>query len=215
MTTPGLFTSFMVVGAAAMLSAALTKAILPLLRRHALARPNARSSHRTPTPQGAGIAVIAATLFVAVISMAWNGATEMRIPVAVPVATLFIAIVGLADDIKSIEVLPRLLLQAAAVAAIVVTAPGDLRIVPACPLWIERAILLLAGLWFVNLVNFMDGLDWMTVAEVVPVTAAIVILGALGELPASTTLMAAALCGAMLGFAPFNRPIAKVFLGDV
>ncbi|MBU6456167.1 MAG: glycosyl transferase [Bradyrhizobium sp.] len=215
MTTPGLFTSLMVAGAAAMLSAALTQAILPLLQRYALAQPNARSSHRAPTPQGAGIAVIAATLFVAVIIMAWSGTTEMGIPVAVPVATLFIAIVGLADDIKSIEVLPRLLLQAAAVAAIVVTAPGDLRIVPACPLWIERAILLLAGLWFVNLVNFMDGLDWMTVAEVVPVTAAIVILGALGELPASTTLMAAALCGAMLGFAPFNRPIAKVFLGDV
>jgi len=27
------------------------------------------------------------------------------------------------------------------------------------PLWIERGLLLLAGLWFVNLVNFMDGLD--------------------------------------------------------
>jgi hypothetical protein len=26
----------------------------------------------------------------------------------------------------------------------------------------------------VNLVNFMDGLDWMTVAEVVPITAAMV-----------------------------------------
>ena len=47
-----------------------------------------------------------------------------------------------------------------------------LRIVPACPLGIERGLLLLAGLWFVNLVNFMDGLDLMTVAEIVPVTAA-------------------------------------------
>jgi UDP-N-acetylmuramyl pentapeptide phosphotransferase/UDP-N-acetylglucosamine-1-phosphate transferase len=28
-------------------------------------------------------------------------------------------------------------------------------------------------------------------------------------------LVAAALCGAMIGFAPFNRPVAKVFLGDV
>jgi UDP-N-acetylmuramyl pentapeptide phosphotransferase/UDP-N-acetylglucosamine-1-phosphate transferase len=28
-------------------------------------------------------------------------------------------------------------------------------------------------------------------------------------------LVAAALCGALLGFAPFNRPVAKVFLGDV
>ena len=215
MTTPGLFRSLIALGAAAVLSAAITKAIWPLLQRHALARPNARSSHRTPTPQGAGIAVIAATLFVAVAIMTWSDAAEITIPVTVPAATLFIAIIGLADDIKSIEVLPRLLLQAAAVAAIVITASSDLRIFAPCPLWIERAILLLAGLWFVNLVNFMDGLDWMTVAEVVPVTAAIVILGTLGELPASTTVIAAALCGAMLGFAPFNRPIAKVFLGDV
>ena len=111
--------------------------------------------------------------------------------------------------------LPRLLLQGAAVAAIVFTASNDLRIVPACPLWIERSLLLLAGLWFVNLVNFMDGLDWMTVAEVVPITAAMLILGALGEFPASSTLVAAALCGAMFGFAPFNRPVAKIFLGDV
>jgi UDP-N-acetylmuramyl pentapeptide phosphotransferase/UDP-N-acetylglucosamine-1-phosphate transferase len=76
-------------------------------------------------------------------------------------------------------------------------------------------MLLLAGLWFVNLVNFMDGLDWMTVAEVVPITGGMVILGWLSELPAPATLAAAALCGAMLGFAPFNRPVAKVFLGDV
>ncbi len=84
-----------------------------------------------------------------------------------------------------------------------------------CPLWIERALLLLAGLWFVNLVNFMDGLDLMTVAEAVPVTAAVVLLGWLGEIPASTTIVAAALCGALLGFSPFNRPVAKIFLGDV
>jgi len=33
--------------------------------------------------------------------------------------------------------------------------------------------------------------------------------------PASTTIVAAALCGALLGFTPFNRPVAKIFLGDV
>jgi UDP-N-acetylmuramyl pentapeptide phosphotransferase/UDP-N-acetylglucosamine-1-phosphate transferase len=196
-----------------MLSAALTWAIRPLLLRHALARPNARSSHRVPTPQGGGIAVIAATLLVAGAIIA--GATDLKVPVAVFAASLFIAIVGFADDVKSIEVLPRLLLQAAAVGAIIFTTAGDWQIVPACPLWIERGMLLLAGLWFVNLVNFMDGLDWMTIAEVVPITAAMLILGLLSEFPASATLVAAALCGAMLGFAPFNRPVAKIFLGDV
>ena len=200
---------------AALLSGVLTWAIRPMLVRIALARPNARSSHRIPTPQGAGVAVIAATLVAAVTVIAFVGAAEMKIPVAVFGATLFIAAVGFADDVNSIPVVPRLLLQGLAVAAVILVTPENFRIVPACPLWLERGLLLLAGLWFVNLVNFMDGLDLMTVAEIVPVTGALVLLGWLAELPTHVTVPAAALFGAMLGFAPFNRPVAKIFLGDV
>src|SRR5258708_9270449 len=47
--------------AAALICAGLIVLLRPLLARYALARPNARSSHVTPTPQGGGIAVIAAT----------------------------------------------------------------------------------------------------------------------------------------------------------
>jgi len=159
--------------------------------------------------------VIGATLAVAGTIVACAGIVNLNIPAAIFGASLFIAAVGFADDIKSIPVLPRLMLQAVAVGAILFTASSDLRIVPACPLWIERGLLLLVGLWFVNLVNFMDGLDWMTVAEVVPVTGAMVVLGSFGDFPVSATIVAAALCGAMVGFAPFNRPVAKVFLGDV
>jgi UDP-N-acetylmuramyl pentapeptide phosphotransferase/UDP-N-acetylglucosamine-1-phosphate transferase len=215
MTNSELLLSILVVAIASVVSAAITWAIRPLLLLYTLAKPNARSSHRVPTPQGAGVAVIAATLLVAGIVLAYAAPAPANFPVAIAAATLFIAIVGFADDIKSIPVLPRLLLQVLAVGAILFAAPGDARVVPACPLWIERGLLLLAGLWFVNLVNFMDGLDWMTVAEVVPITAAMIMLGALGELPVTATIVAAALCGAMLGFAPFNRPVAKIFLGDV
>jgi UDP-N-acetylmuramyl pentapeptide phosphotransferase/UDP-N-acetylglucosamine-1-phosphate transferase len=215
MTISDLTLSLFAVLAAALLSAGMTRAIRPLLLQHALAKPNARSSHRIPTPQGAGIAVIGATLMVTAAIFACVGTIDLKIPAAVFGATLFIAMVGLADDVKSIPILPRLILQGVAVGAILFTASSDLRIVPACPLWIERGLLLLAGLWFVNLVNFMDGLDWMTVAEVVPITGAMVVLGSLGEFPVSATIIAAALCGAMVGFAPFNRPVAKIFLGDV
>jgi UDP-N-acetylmuramyl pentapeptide phosphotransferase/UDP-N-acetylglucosamine-1-phosphate transferase len=200
---------------AAMFSACMTWAVRPLLLRYALANPNARSSHRIPTPQGAGIAVIAATLVVAGAIIACAGSTDLNIPTVVFGATLFIALVGAADDIKPIPVIPRLILQTLAVGTILSATSGDLRIIPACPFWIERGLLLLAGLWFVNLVNFMDGLDWMTVAEVVPITSALVLLGVFGELPVSATIVAAALGGAIIGFAPFNRPLAKVFLGDV
>ena len=69
------------------------------------------------------------------------------------------------------------------------------------PWWVERALLVIGGVWFVNLVNFMDGIDWMTVAEVVPVTAALALMGALGALPPQGLVAALALCGAMIGFA--------------
>ena len=199
---------------AAVLSAVITWAIRPLLLRIALAKPNARSSHRIPTPQGAGIAVIAATLLVAaVIAVCAAGGPED------PARGFRGHAVHRHRRFRRRRQIHRGAAAAAAAGArgrapCVFTAPDDLRIVPACPLWIERGLLLLAGLWFVNLVNFMDGLDWMTVAEVVPVTAAMVCSAGLAN-PASTTLVAAALCGAMLGFAPFNRPVAKIFLGDV
>jgi len=197
---------------AALISAGLIVLLRPLLRRYALARPNARSSHVTPTPQGAGIAVIAATLVAAGIGAGIDG---LAVSPTLYGATIFTALVGLADDIRPIPVLPRLALQAAGVGVLLLVAPANLRLFPELPLVIERVLLLLAGLWFVNLVNFMDGLDLMTVAEAVPVTVALFLLGWLGELPAQPTVIAAALCGAMLGFVPFNRPVAKVFLGDV
>src|SRR5262249_16798669 len=56
---------------------------------------------------------------------------------------------------------------------------------------------------------------WMTVAEAVPVGAGVVLLGAASGMPAPALVVAFALLGALIGFAPFNRPVARLFLGDV
>src|SRR5215813_12596050 len=178
--SPLLLSAALAAPLSACLTWCLTWALRPLLQRYALARPNARSSHRVPTPQGGGIAVIAATLLVAGTAAALM---HTAIPMVVFAATIGIALLGAADDLKSMPVLPRLLLQAAAVGAVVFALPPDAKVFPAWPPGAERGLLVLAGLWFVNLVNFMDGLDLMTVAEVVPVTAAMVLLGSVGELP--------------------------------
>jgi UDP-N-acetylmuramyl pentapeptide phosphotransferase/UDP-N-acetylglucosamine-1-phosphate transferase len=189
----------------------------PLLQRHALAHPNARSSHKVPTPQGGGFAVIAATAGIVVVSSllldepSFGNATFWL----VLVAAVFIAVVGAIDDLHSIAVLPRLFLQAAAVVIVLVALPGELHLLPSLPYWLERALLGIALLWFVNLVNFMDGIDWMTVAEVVPLTAGLILFGLMGALPRDATMVALALCGATIGFAPFNKPVARLFLGDV
>jgi UDP-N-acetylmuramyl pentapeptide phosphotransferase/UDP-N-acetylglucosamine-1-phosphate transferase len=194
---------------------ALIVILHPFLQRYALARPNARSSHRQPTPQGGGIAVIAATIAATAFGLFSLGA-----PLAAPLATaiagvIVIAGVGAADDVHPLGVAPRLVLQALAVGAVIYALPHDLRILPIFPWWLERLLLVVGGLWFVNLVNFMDGMDWMTVAEIVPISAALVALGCLGALSRDGVAVSLALGGAMLGFAYFNRPAAKLFLGDV
>jgi UDP-N-acetylmuramyl pentapeptide phosphotransferase/UDP-N-acetylglucosamine-1-phosphate transferase len=211
-----------VLGPVAVLALFLSSALLVLLRpwlaRYAMARPNARSSHREPTPQGGGIAVVAATLVVACgaaalsPALAQNGGSQLLVLTA---TTALLAVVGAIDDVRSSPAAVRLALQCIAVGALVAMFPRELQVLPHVPWWIERAGFFLAGVWFVNLVNFMDGIDWMTVAEFVPVSGALLLLGLAGTLPLLPATIAAALLGAILGFAPFNKPVARLFLGDV
>jgi UDP-N-acetylmuramyl pentapeptide phosphotransferase/UDP-N-acetylglucosamine-1-phosphate transferase len=203
---------------AAMLSAALIVVLMPLLRKYALARPNARSSHTIPTPQGGGGAVVIATLAVAlavsIFFPSLNASLQGHHWILFA-AVVVIATIGGIDDIRPIEVLPRLSLQLLVLAVTVATMPAEVRVTPFIPFWIERLLLILAGVWFVNLVNFMDGIDWLTVVEVAAIAVGITLIALTRTLPPICLLLALSLLGATIGFAPFNRPTARLFLGDV
>ena len=213
--TPALYALILLLAAA--VSLLLNRLLAPLLARYALARPNARSSHKVPTPEGGGIAIVIAVL-AAMLTAALFPAVDANAlialcPVAAGVALL--AATGACDDIFDLPVAPRLVLQLVAVAAALAALPDGARVVPVLPWWVERVALLVAGVYLVNLVNFMDGIDWITVAEVVPVAFALWIAAQFGALSPPDAALALAVAGAMLGFAPFNRPVAKLFLGDV
>src|SRR5262249_21909428 len=170
-------------GVAAVLCSILLVLLRPWLAHYAMAQPNARSSHRAPTPQGGGIAVVVATLAVAWAAIALSSPplqTDGGRVLALAAMTAMLAVVGAIDDVRTLPAAVRLALQCIAVIVVLATLPHDFRVLPQVPWWIERASLLFAGLWFVNLVNFMDGIDWMTVAEVVPVSGALVLLGLSG-----------------------------------
>ena len=207
--------SLLILVIAAAASAALIVVLWPLLGRYAVAQPNARSSHTQPTPQGGGIAVVAATIVAVLAGGLISGAGAIPGLWPLAAAVLLLALTGACDDIFHLSVTPRFLAQFVAVGLVVAALPAEARVVPLLPWWVERALLLLAGVYAVNVVNFMDGLDWMTVAEVVPVTAALWILSLDGALAPADAAVAVALLGAIIGFAPFNRPVARLFLGDV
>ena len=205
----------------------------PVLVRYALARPNARSAHATPTPQGGGIAVLGTAVLAA-----WLGAAALGVegPTALGFgpgsrfaldpsdlarlwtalgSAVLVGVVGAVDDIRPLPPLPRLALQFIAVGLAVSALPDGARVLPFVPLPVERLLLIVGGAWFVNLTNFMDGMDWMTVAGAVPVTAALSVFWFFGLVSAPAGLASLALLGAVLGFAPLNKPVARLFLGDV
>src|ERR1700680_4402991 len=85
--------------AAALICAGLILMLRPLLQRYALARPNARSSHVTPTPQGGGIAVLAATA----VTAPFAGLLGVQLGEAFPLvmaAAFCLAAVGVIDDLR-------------------------------------------------------------------------------------------------------------------
>ena len=208
-------TLLLVMIAAGLISAGAIFLLMPVFARYALARPNARSSHSVPTPQGGGAAVLIGVAVALGGAIAFGGPVASTELVVLALSALLLAVVGAFDDMRPLPVAPRLALQIVAIAAVACWPGEAMRLLPGLPLAVERALEVLAGVWFVNLVNFMDGIDWISVAEMVPVAAAIALMAMAGLLPATVGIVAAALAGGMLGFAPFNRPVARLFLGDV
>src|SRR4051794_10973888 len=102
-TPAGFGLLLLTVATAAGVSAGLIVLLRPLLVRYAMARPNFRSSHIEPTPQGGGIAVMAAALGVAALVFVIAGSPSALSGFA-PVfgAALLLAGVGVVDDIRAL-----------------------------------------------------------------------------------------------------------------
>ena len=211
---PLLWAAVLVVGCAS-LAAVLIFFIRPVLVQHLMAHPNTRSSHTAPTPQGAGLAVMLSVF--AGGALAVLTAPPLGPPSLVPVLLIAcgLTILGLIDDWLTLPVSWRFLGQALAATALVLSLPQGFQLFPGLmPLVLERALIAFGIVWFINAVNFLDGLDWMTVVQVVPIALAIAVLNALGAVPATIGVLSLALLGATLGFAIFNKHPAQIFLGD-
>ena len=202
-------------GLAFILSAGATSlllyVLLPFFARYALARPNARSSHKVPTPQGGGAVIVVSSLGFGIgIGLATQSLLMPWLPFVALV--LGLAVLGAVDDLKSLGWRPRLIVQALCVGGMLLVLPAEWRVIEAVPLLIERFAALVLGLWFVNLTNFMDGIDGILVAGLMPLFTALG-TGFLGVLPPDPLPMAFA--GGLVGFFVLNHPPARIFAGDV
>jgi UDP-N-acetylmuramyl pentapeptide phosphotransferase/UDP-N-acetylglucosamine-1-phosphate transferase len=201
---------------AALIACLGTRALIPLLRRAAvLDRPNERSSHAAPTPRGAGIAVIGAILL-AWLALLAAGMAGPRLLVICLGAALLAAISWL-DDLRGLSPAVRLLAQAVAVGiGLAAELPEGLVFRGWLPPGIDTVAAALVWLWFINLFNFMDGIDGLAGSEAAAIGIGLVLFASfgVGQDP-DLAVLAAALAAAALGFLVWNWAPARVFLGDV
>ena len=198
----------------AMTSWILTGVVLRIARRlRWLDHPIERSSHVAATPTSGGIGLV--SLVSGVFLWGLDGLPGGAIPLVL--GGLLIAAIGLLDDLRPLPVLPRLIVQAvgvsAALSAIGPIASLDLgfaTLEPGAFGWIAAA---LAGIWFVNLFNFMDGIDGIASAEAafVGLVAGILVWPQAPELAIAWWVLS----GASAGLLVWSWPPAKIFMGDV
>ncbi len=177
-----------------------------------IARPNERSSHRQPTPTGGGVVIVAVLLCVLTgyfaLGVEWAGWLAG--------GGLLLALVGLVDDWRELSARLRLAVQVAVVALLVWSAdavslsqagwPGQLPAAVVALLWVGALV------WFINLFNFMDGIDGLATTQSGSycLAALLFMLGDAGWY--AGVLWAGVACS--LGFAVFNMAPARIFMGD-
>ncbi len=182
--------------------------------------PTSRCSHVTPTPRGGGLSFVVSSLVTFSILYFSGLISGTVIPVILAGGTL-IAALGFWDDLYNVPIRYRLGAQAAIIAASVYA----LSPLPALEFWgfkldaswLTWGIATFALIWWLNLFNFMDGIDGMAGGEATSILVAVTLLISLKTASFETadqTLMLL-LAVSLLGFMTFNWPPAKIFMGDV
>jgi UDP-N-acetylmuramyl pentapeptide phosphotransferase/UDP-N-acetylglucosamine-1-phosphate transferase len=194
---------------------ALTGSVRGWLERRAiLDRPVERSSHAVPVPRGGGLAVMPVLLAGGLV-LVWAGPTPNGTAATLSLAAL-LALVSWRDDLGGLPVGLRLLAHAVAVLAGVAMLPNGAVFQGFLPPLLDRAAAALLWVWFINLFNFMDGIDGIAGVETVCLGLGIALVAALaGSGGDGTVALALATAAAGLGFLRWNWHPAQIFLGDV
>jgi UDP-N-acetylmuramyl pentapeptide phosphotransferase/UDP-N-acetylglucosamine-1-phosphate transferase len=185
-----------------------------LIRRYALRNkivsiPNERSLHDIPTPVGGGLAIVF-TWYIGITILFFNGIIERGLYFAL-LSGVILTIVSLIDDLIGLKASIRLCFHfITAILAFIFL--GGLRqlIIPGIEMnyiFLVYPFVIIGMVWFINLFNFMDGVDGFASLEAVTICLVLFFL--------SGSIINLLLLACIAGFLFWNWPKAKIFMGDV
>lgn len=179
------------------------------IKKSLVAQINERSSHTTPTPHGGGIA-IAITWFIGLFYLYFTSQIENNLFYALLIGFI-ISIVSFFDDIYELSPKLRLLVQATVAIGGLYSLDGfetlTLGIFDISNTILTNIFAFFMIIWFINLYNFLDGINGYAGSEAIFLAlAGFVLFGGNHFL---------VLVMAVLGFLYWNWNKAKIFMGDV
>ena len=201
--------------------------IIFLKKRKILDFPNFRSNHKSPIPNCAGVIVVPSILicFFIYIKFGYIGFYPWFY---ISLITIILFFTCLFDDLYNLSIFPRIVIQTFCVifglevfGSNISEFSGNVILLNNFigeQYFIEiflKFLVAISWLWLVNLFNFMDGMDGLTSCQVSTFSIGIIILSILGYLSTDETYIGLILLSASLGFFVWNKPPAKIFLGDV
>ncbi|MFO6423858.1 MraY family glycosyltransferase [Motilimonas sp. KMU-193] len=185
--------------------------------------PCHRSSHQHPTPSGGGMAIVLTYLFMApIIVLFLLQPLEMFDSAFLLVwfGALAIALVGFIDDHVDLSARIRLIIQAL-VSCSVVWALGGFSVIEIAGIkltlywWLGFLLAWIGVIWFINLYNFMDGIDGLAGAEALIVCVVMAALYFIDDKQWTYNIgLVLIVAMASAGFLCWNFPPAKIFMGD-
>ena len=168
--------------------------------------PSNRSSHLKPIPKGGGW-IIVLILIISILLDSEFKKVDLK-AISLPLlSVLGLAVLSWIDDIKNLNVSIRLFFQFLIICTfwILNPTPADLG---------QAIIFTIISVWFINIFNFMDGIDGIT-----PSVSITILLGyaiAVYELNKFVDMtFCFVIISSCFGFLLWNWHPAKIFLGDV
>jgi Fuc2NAc and GlcNAc transferase len=183
-------------------------------------KPTNRCSHIQPTPRGGGLSFVVISLLATTVCL-WNEVSSGSLLTVLLCGGALIAAIGFCDDLYQLSIKKRLGAQILIIAASVYT----LLPAPAIELWGIRlqsdvicwGITALALVWWLNLFNFMDGIDGLAGMEATCIltTAGGLMYYQQGAESSLVLFPMMILTASLAGFILVNWAPAKIFMGDV
>jgi UDP-N-acetylmuramyl pentapeptide phosphotransferase/UDP-N-acetylglucosamine-1-phosphate transferase len=179
------------------------------VRKKILDIPNERSSHSIPTPRGGGLAIVI-SWYSGISILFMMGLVDRNLYFAL-LSGIILAIISLVDDLFDLKPSIRLIGQIVTVIIAFILLGGikpvyvfNNNIIPAIILY---PVAIVGMVWFINLYNFLDGIDGYASIEAIALAIGLFVFT--GQ-PVSLILLAS-----VLGFIIWNWPKARIFMGDV